>query len=327
MPDAPPERRLPAPSPRRSLSVIAPAHNEEACLDAFLATVAPVLDSTGLAWEIVLVDDGSTDRTAELARAAAARESRIKLVRLARNFGKEAALTCGLDFATGDAVVPMDVDLQDPPEVLPLLVERWQAGAEVVDAVRSQRRGDSLMKRLTAGAFYRVMAALRVRLPRNVGDFRLLDRRVVTVLTQLRERNRFMKGLFAWPGFRTEQVAYERPERAAGHSAWGWWRLWNFALDGITGFTAAPLKIWFYFGFLVSLAAFAFAVVVALKKLLWGDPVAGYPSLMVAVLFLGGIQLMSLGVIGEYLARVFIEVKGRPLYVVGEAVGFDPPEV
>lgn len=315
---APPERTP-------LLSVVAPAYNEEDVLDAFFARLLPILERTGLAWELVIVDDGSRDRTAEMVRARAAADGRIKLLCLARNFGKDAALTCGLDHASGDAAIPIDVDLQDPPEVILELVAAWRNGYQVVNAVRADRSDDGWLKRMSARWFYRVMIGmLGVRMTPDAGDFRLLDRRVLSVVRRMREQNRFMKGLLSWPGFRTTAVRFVRPARAAGTTKWNWWRLWNFALNGIVGYSSAPLKIWFYLGFTVALAALAYAAVIVVQKLVWGNPVAGYPSLMVAILFMGGVQLMSLGVIGEYLARIFDEVKGRPIYVVGDAANIAP---
>lgn len=313
------------PSPRRSLTVVAPVHDEADCVDPFLAALIPVLAGLGLAWDVLFVDDGSGDATLARLREAAQREPRIRILALARNFGKDAALTAGLDFALGDAVVPMDVDLQDPPALLPALVAAWRDGADVVNARRRTRRGDSWPVRICAAAFYRLMTGvLRVRLAPDVGDFRLIDRRVLVAISGMRERARFFKGLVAWPGFATAAVPYDRPARTAGRSSWSWWRLWNFALDGIIGYSSAPLRIWLYLGLVISGLSFAYGSALVVRKLVFGADLPGYTSLMAAILFLGGMQLVVLGVIGEYLGRIYAEAKGRPLYIVSATVGIDP---
>ena len=328
-PDTLPRERILAtrttrPSARSSLSLVVPVHNEAAGLDALLTRTLPVLEGLGLPWELIAVDDGSSDASLELLRGWAAREPRIRVLVLARSFGKDAAVTAGLDFASGDGVVPMDADLQDPPELLPGMVAAWRDGADVVNAVREARPDDSLAVRWAAAAFYRIMTRLlRVRMAPDVGDYRLLDRRVVAAVGALREQNRFLKGLVSWPGFRTAAVRYVRPGRACGRSAWSWWRLWNFALDGIVGYSSAPLRIWLYVGCLVSGAAFTYGSVLVLRKLVWGADLPGYTSIMAAILFLGGLQLVALGLIGEYLGRMHAETKGRPLYVVSDLVGLD----
>lgn len=299
------------------LSVVVPAYNEAAVLEAFHQRLAAVLDALPLRAEIVFVDDGSTDRTAAIIRALRAQDPRIALVGLSRNFGKEVALSAGLDHARGDAVVVIDADLQDPPELIAELVRQWQAGYDIAYARREAREGETRLKKSTAYAFYRLMQrAGRVRIPADTGDFRLLSRRAVDALKQLKERHRFMKGLFAWVGYPQIAVPYRRDARFAGDTKWNYWRLWNFALDGITSFTTAPLKVATYVGLVVSLLAFAFAALIVFKTLVYGDPVKGYPSLMVVVLFLGGVQLIFTGIIGEYLGRMFDETKGRPLYLV-----------
>lgn len=300
------------------ISVVAPCYNEPA-VETFVARTAAVLDGLGAPWEIVCVDDGSTDDTWVRLRALAAKQRRLVTVRLTRNFGKDVALTAGLDFARGEVVVPMDADLQDPPDLLPALLERWREGYDVVYAVRRRRRGEPWAKRLSAYLFYRVLRGLtRIEIPADAGDFRLLSRRAVDALRQLRERHRFMKGLMSWIGFRQTAVEYERGPRAAGRSSWSYWRLWNFALEGLTSFSFVPLKLATYLGFLVAFGAFGYAVYRIVDTLLHGNPVKGYPSLMVVVLFLGGVQLVALGVIGEYVGRISDEVKQRPLYLVDE---------
>ncbi len=313
------------PSPIPTLSMIVPVKNEADAIAPFLARAVPVLASlVGEAWEILFVDDGSTDATVVAVAAARAAHPRIRLLSLSRNFGKEAALSAGLDHATGDAVVPMDVDLQDPPEVLADMVARWREGFDVVYGVRRSRASDHPAKRATATLFYRAHNLLSPdKIPEHAGDFRLLDRRVVDVIRSLPERNRFMKGLFAWTGFRQVGVPYDRAPRAHGRSKFGGWRLWTLALDGITSSSTMPLRVWSYLGGVVALGALAYAVWMVVLTLAYGSPVAGYPSLLVAVLFLGGVQLVSLGILGEYVGRILIEAKQRPLYVVRDRLGFD----
>ena len=309
------------------LSIIVPMYNEEEGLDSFFERVEPIAEGIvgplGAAYEIICVDDGSRDDTVRALLQHRKRNPAIKIVRLSRNFGKETALSAGLDHAQGAAIVPMDADLQDPPELLPKLFAKWLEGYDVVYAVRESRQSDTLAKRLTAGWFYRVYNWLaEVRIPYNTGDYRLIDRRVAEALARLPERNRFMKGLFTWVGFRQTGIAYEREERAFGSSKWRYWKLWNFALDGITASSTLPLRIWSYLGLVVSLFAFAFAIFLIVRTLVNGVDVPGYASLMVVVLMLGGLNLIGLGVIGEYLGRTYVEVKQRPLYLVSEAYGF-----
>ena len=296
-----------------TLTVVVPCFNEAEVLPAFHARVIAALAETGMAWTLLYVNDGSTDGTLALLRGL----PDATVLNLSRNFGKEAAVTAGIDHATGDAVILIDADLQDPPELIPELVRRWRQGFDMVYAQRRARVGDSWMKRRTAQGFYRLMQRVgRVQLPPDTGDFRLMSRRVVVALGQLREQHRFMKGLFAWVGYPSCAVPYDRAARAAGVTKWNYWRLWNFAIDGITGFTVMPLKVATYFGLLVALGAVIYGVIIMMQTLLFGNPVPGYPSLLVVVLFLGGVQLMTLGVIGEYLGRVFNETKQRPIYLV-----------
>ena len=250
-------------------------------------------------------------------RSIRAKDSRVSIVDMSRNYGKETALTAGLDHAVGDAVVVIDADLQDPPELIPELIAQWRAGFDVVYAKRTARDGESMVKKVTASAFYRVIHRVsRIEIPADTGDFRILSRRAVDALGQLREHHRFMKGLFAWIGFPQVAIPYRRDARFAGETKWNYWNLWNFALEGITSFTIAPLKIATYVGVLVALVSFVFAAWIIYKTIAFGDPVRGYPSLMVVVLFLGGVQLLSIGVMGEYLGRLFDEAKGRPLYFI-----------
>ena len=307
------------------LSVVVPVKDEDAAIVPFVDRVAAIL--TGLAgegWEILFVDDGSTDATLPAIAAARTRHRQVRVVSLSRNFGKEAALSAGLDHATGDAVVPMDVDLQDPPEVLDEMVAKWCERFEVVYGVRRNRESDTVAKRATAGLFYRAHNALsRDKIPEHAGDFRLLDRKVVDVIRAMPERNRFMKGLFAWGGFRQAAVEYDRVGRVHGRTKFNYWKLWTLALDGITSSSTMPLRIWSYIGGAVALLALVYAGWVVIDTLIFGSNVAGYPSLFVAITFLGGVQLLSLGVLGEYVGRILIETKQRPLYVVRDTMGFE----
>ncbi|RSD20479.1 glycosyltransferase [Pandoraea apista] len=319
MPRAVDTRHSPPPQLRTPLvSLVVPCHNEAPALDKFYRAVPPVLDSMShVRFEIVCVNDGSTDDTLSTLLALRRADARIRVIDFTRNFGKEAALSAGIDEAQGDAVIPIDADLQDPPALIPVMIERWRNGAEVVLAKRTNRASDSVAKRVAAGLYYWVHNRLsEVKLPENVGDFRLIDRRVVTALKRLPERRRFMKGLFAWVGFHTEIVEYVREARSAGESKFSGWRLWNFALEGITSFSTVPLRCWTYIGVSLALVSLAYGSYIALRTLIHGVDVPGYASLLVGVLFLGGIQLVGIGVIGEYVGRIYYESKGRPLYLV-----------
>ena len=309
------------PGARYTLSIVVPIYNEAAVLPEFHRRLAAVLDGLPGAAEIIYVNDGSRDATMELLTGLNRTDARVAVIDLSRNFGKEVAMSAGLDRASADAVVVIDADLQDPPELIPAMVGAWQEGSDVVLMRRRSRDSDSWLKRATARAFYRAIGRIgTVDIPENVGDFRLLSRRAVAALRRFPERSRFMKGLFAWIGFPGKEIAYDRDARYAGETKWNYWRLWNFALEGITSFSVVPLKIASYMGLLTAVGAFGRGVYVIGKTLLYGDPVAGYPTLVVLVLFLGGLQLMALGIIGEYLARMFIEVKQRPLYLVQQCL-------
>lgn len=298
------------------ISVVVPAHNEDGGLGRFHQRLARTLQDVRN-WEVVYIDDGSTDATLAVMEALRIQDDRVAVISLSRNFGKEIAITAGLDHAAGEAVVVIDADLQDPPELIPDLLAQWRAGFDMVYAKRRSRSGESWLKRGTAHGFYRLMQRMGdLKIPEDTGDFRLMSRRVVDAVRQLREQHRFMKGLFAWVGYPTTFILYDRQPRAAGVSKWSYWKLWNLALEGITSFTVMPLKLATYVGLGVALLSVIYAVQVIVKTLIIGNPVAGYPSLMTVVLFLGGIQLMFLGVIGEYLGRVFNETKQRPLYLV-----------
>ncbi len=307
------------------ISIIIPMKNESAGVEILFSRLEPILDSlakTGGKWEIICVNDGSNDNTLEILRAKSLVNPRVKVLSLSRNFGKEAALTAGLEYAKGDVVVPLDADLQDPPELIPEMVSQWKNGFKVVLATR-KTRNESWMKRKSAGAFYNIMGRFStVRIPKNTGDFRLIDRQVVEAVKLLPERTRFMKGLFAWAGFKTTTIYFDRPARFAGTTNWNYWKLWKFALDGIFSFSTFPLKIWTYIGVIISLISFLYGSFLIIRTLLYGSDVPGYASLMTVILFLGGIQLISLGIIGEYIGRIYRETKHRPLYVIEEKIGF-----
>ena len=302
-----------------TLGIVIAAYNEAEALPAMHARLSRVLDAMSLPAQVVYVDDGSRDATWQVLGAIAAGDPRVRLLRLSRNFGKELALTAGLDHVDADAVVVLDADGQDPPELLPEFVARWREGHDVVYGTRASRDGESWLKRATASAFYRTINRVsNTGIPADTGDFRLMSRRVVESLRGLRERQRFMKGLFAWVGFPNTAIAYRREARIAGRSKFNYWRLWNFALEGITGFSTAPLRVATYVGLGTALLAFGYGMWIIAKTLAWGDPVQGWPTMMAVVLFLGGVQLMALGVIGEYLGRLYLEAKQRPLYLVQE---------
>lgn len=311
---------------RRLISIVAPFHNEEAGVEAYHAAVCAVAESLPrYRFEFVCVDDGSTDATLERLVALTQADERVRVVELSRNFGKEPALTAALDAALGDAVVPMDADLQDPPELIPEMIARWEEGADVVLAHRADRSSDAFMKRVTADLFYRWHALLSdVKIPDNVGDFRLMDRRVVEALKLLPERQRFMKGLFAWVGFRTVMVEYARRPRTTGTTSFSGWKLWNFALEGFTSFSVTPLKAWTYVGCICALVTFCYALFIVARTLIQGVDVPGYASILVSVLFFGSLQLISVGVLGEYVGRMYMESKNRPVYIVRDTYGKRP---
>lgn len=307
--------------PGTTVSVVVPVFNEEAVLPEFHRRLAAILDRLPNRSEIVFVNDGSTDSTLEQIRRLRKLDPRVATVDLSRNFGKEIAMTAGLDLASGDAIVIIDADLQDPPEVIPELISKWQQGFDVVYAQRTSRTGESLIKKWTAYWFYRLIRHTnRVNIPVDTGDFRLLSRRAVESLRKLRETHRFMKGLYAWIGHPQAAVRYQRDARPVGTTKFSYWRLWNFAIEGFTSFTIAPLKIATYIGVLIAGLAFVYASWIILKTLIHGDPVPGYPSLMVVVLMLGGVQLITIGILGEYVGRMFNETKQRPLYLLNEYV-------
>jgi glycosyltransferase involved in cell wall biosynthesis len=314
------------PGQRSRLTVLVPCFNELEVLPLLHARLTEVLNRIDAEAQVLYVDDGSSDGTREALLELAVHDPRASAVLLSRNFGKEAAMTAGLDLADADAVVVIDADLQDPPELIETFWQHFVAGNDVVYGVRRSRAGESWAKRATAAMFYRLIGRLsRTPVPADTGDFRLLSRRAVEALRRLREQHRFMKGLFGWVGFRQQAVAYDRAPRAAGNSKWNYWKLWNFALEGITSFSAAPLKLATYVGLATALFAFGYGLWVIAKTLVWGDPVAGYPSMMAVILFLGGLQLMALGLIGEYLGRLYLEAKQRPLYLIDRIAGHTMP--
>ncbi|CAM8541347.1 glycosyltransferase family 2 protein [Klebsiella pneumoniae] len=298
------------------ISLVVPVFNEEDAISFFYSAVRNKDFLKQYEIEIVFVDDGSTDFTAQLMKDMQEGDPLVRNVFFTRNFGKEAALFAGIESATGDAIIPIDVDLQDPLEVIPRLIERWQAGADMVLAKRTDRSTDGRMKRKTAEWFYRLHNKISSpKIEENVGDFRLMSRDVVESIKLLPERNLFMKGILSWVGGKTEIVEYTRAERVAGTTKFNGWKLWNLALEGITSFSTFPLRMWTYIGFFVASLSFLYGVWMVVDKLIWGNPVAGYPSILVSILFLGGVQLIGIGVLGEYIGRIYIESKCRPRYV------------
>lgn len=306
------------------LSIVVPVFNEAAAVELFLATVTPLLEAITADWEVLFVNDGSRDGTLALIRAANARDARVRAIDFSRNYGKEIALSAGIDHARGRAVIPMDVDLQDPPELIAEMVARWREGFDVVLAQRSDRSTDTMLKRRTAAWFYTIIAGLsKITIPSNVGDYRLIDASVVDALRLYPERERFMKGIFAHVGFRTTTVSYVRAARAAGETKFRPRQLFRLAIEGIVSFSAVPLKIWTYVGLLASLGAVIYAAFIIINTLVTGIAVPGYASLIVIMLLFNGLILVGLGIQGEYIARIFSEVKGRPLYLVRERIGID----
>ena len=306
------------------ISIVVPFFNEGGAINHFYSGMSPILSlNIGCNFEVICVDDGSTDSTLSELIELTKKDTRFHILEFSRNFGKEAALSAGIDFANGDAVIPIDADLQDPPELIIKMVQLWKDGAEVVLAKRVDRSTDSFMKRKTASLFYKLHNKLSttMRIPENVGDFRLMDRVVVDALKQLPERQRFMKGLFAWVGFKSVTVEYSRSSRSAGETKFSGWRLWNFALEGITSFSLVPLKIWTYFGLFGAFLAFLYASFIIIRTLIFGIVLPGYASLLVVVLFFGSLQLISLGILGEYIGRIYFETKNRPLYIVRKRYG------
>ncbi len=303
---------------RRTVSLVVPMFNEGDGIALLYRTLCPIFEQVpDIDFEVVCVDDGSSDDTLAKLIACATADRRFKVIELSRNFGKEAAMTAGIDEATGDAIIPMDADLQDPPELIPVMIKAWLNGAEVVLARRANRNSDPFLKRQTAKFFYHFHNQFSsIQIPKNVGDFRLMDRVVVDALKQLPEHHRFMKGLFAWVGFKTVTIDYVRQSRATGGTKFSGWKLWNFALEGFTSFSTVPLKFWSYVGVVGALSTFIYAAVIIARTLIWGVDVPGYASLLVAILFFGSLQLISVGVLGEYIGRIYTETKNRPVYLI-----------
>ena len=303
---------------RPLVSIVTPFYNEGEGVKHFYQVMAQTMEKLpDFDFEIVCVDDGSRDSTLEQLIAISKTDPRVTVLEFSRNFGKEPAMTAGIDVTSGDCVIPIDADLQDPPALITEMLKKWQEGAEVVLAKRVDRSTDSYAKRTTALMFYRLHNALSgLQIPENVGDYRLMDRVVVDALKQLPERQRFMKGLFAWVGFKTATVEYVRDARLVGDSKFSGWKLWNFAIEGITSFSLVPLKVWTYVGGIGALFAFCYAVFVVIKTLVFGIDVPGYASLLVVILFFGSLQLICLGVLGEYIGRIYFESKQRPLYLI-----------
>jgi glycosyltransferase involved in cell wall biosynthesis len=306
------------------LTLLVPMYNEESVIPIFFEQTSKVLSTAGIDYEFICVDDGSSDATLDLLREYAAKDQRIKVVSFSRNFGKEPAMTAALDYASGDAVIPIDADLQDPPELIIDMLAKWREGYDVVYAKRSSRDSDGFLKRNTALWFYSIFNKMsETDIPHNVGDYRLMDRKVVDIIRQLPEKDRFMKGLYCWPGYTSTCVEYERPIRADGYSKFNFWQLWNFALNGLTSFSTLPIRAGIYLGFFISFFSFIYALFIITKTIILGVDVPGYASIMVTTLFLGGIQLFFLGLLGEYVGRIFKEVKNRPLYIIQETIGLN----
>lgn len=305
------------------VSLVAPFYNEESGILEFFQRVEAVLQKLPFQYEIIAVNDGSRDSTLKILISENKRNSRIKVLNFSRNFGKEAALSAGLSFCSGDIIIPIDSDLQDPPELIPQMIQKWEEGYDVIYAKRKERSGETWLKKLTSKLFYRSISYMsEVQIPKDVGDFRLMDKKVVHSINNLTEKNRFMKGIFAWVGYRQTYIEYDRDSRFIGDTKWNYWKLWNFALDGILMFSAMPLKVWSYIGFTVSGFAFFYLIFRIIRVLIKGIDVPGYDSTIVIMLFLGGIQLIGIGVLGEYMARIFHEVKNRPVYIVRDEIGF-----
>lgn len=322
-----PSQRSTSPITRPTLSVVAPVFNEEGLIAEFCRRTTAVLDATGETYEIVLVNDGSRDRSALIMRDLHEADERIKVISFSKNFSHQIAITAGIDYAQGRAVVVIDSDLQDPPEVIPELLEKWREGYQVVFAVRAEREGETAFKKTTASLFYRLIRNItNVDIPVDTGDFRLMDRKVVNALKRMREHHRFMRGLSVWVGFKQTGVSYKRDARAIGETKYPLRKMVRFALDGITSFSYLPLQLATYLGFVVAVFSLVFLVAVILLRSINPELFYGQASTLASVLFLGSIQLIFLGVIGEYLGRIYDEVKRRPLYIVAEALGYDEDE-
>jgi len=306
-----------------SISIVAPVFNEEENIEEFFLRVKKVLDKETKTWEIIFVDDGSSDKSIEILTQLNENDGKVKIISLSRNFGKELAMTAGLDFADNDVIVPIDSDLQDPPELIPEMVGLWKKGFDIVLAVRSKRNNESWVKQKTAELFYKFIGNItEIRIPKNTGDFRLIDRHVLSSIKELRETQRFMKGIFSWVGYKTTSISYERDSRYAGKTKWNYWKLWNFAIEGITSFSTLPLRLATYIGLIVSLSSLVYLISIIYKVITNGVDVPGYASTLTIILFLGGVILFFMGIIGEYVGRIYLEVKNRPLYIIRDRKGF-----
>lgn len=303
------------------LSIVVPVMNEEDNIEPFLQATTPHCESITQQYEIIIVNDGSSDHTLQHLLLLRDTYHHLKVINLSRNFGKEIALTAGLDHAQGNVIIPMDVDLQDPPSLIPQLYSKYQEGFDTVLAVRQKRNGDNRSKRFFANSFYRVFKRLSdIEIFENAGDFRLISRRVLDVINDMPERTRFMKGLLSWPGFNTTTIYYDRPERAVGDTKWSFSKLWGLALDGIFSFSTLPLKVWTYMGFTLAFSAVLYMFFTVIKTIILGVDVPGYASIMSTILLIGGVNLMGIGILGEYISRIFIEVKNRPMYAIERLV-------
>lgn len=304
----------------KDLIILVPVYNEQESIELFFKAVEPELEKLGLDYGYLFVDDGSKDNTLEVLKAHAAKNPAVKYISLSRNFGKEAAMLCGLQHTHAKSVVPMDIDLQDPPAVIADFVAKWKEGYDMVYGVRADRTSDGFIKKLVSESFYKIHNIFAPRpLPHNTGDFRLLDAKVLAAIKKIDENTLFMKGLFNWVGFKSIGVQYTRPKRSAGATKWSYWKLWNFALDGIFNASTLPLRLWTYFGAVVAMLSFVYAAWIILKVFMYGKDVPGYASLAVLILFFGGVQLISIGVLGEYIGRIFAEAKRRPAYIINES--------
>lgn len=307
------------------ISIIVSVYNEEESLGLFFETIRKTMErADGYTYEIICIDDGSTDGTYNLLEQYATEDFRVKVLKFSRNFGKEYGLMAGLKYCRGRAAVPIDVDLQDPPELILQFIQKWEEGYDMVYGIRNDRRSDSWLKRWTAKLFYKAYNLMtRSPIPYNAGDYRLIDRKIIDAILELKERNIFMKGIFGWTGFKSCGIKYVRQKRQAGVSKWNYWRLWNFALDGITASTTLPLRIWTYLGSMLSFLGLLYALYIIARTIMYGADVPGYASLLVFILLVGGVQMIILGILGEYIGRIFIEVKRRPLYIVEKKVNLD----